>query len=125
MVADRVVFVALPLRLRPHLRDGVSSVSIGFHIEFLRLVACGSSRRPATPTMQLSRFRRVRICHSPTPLERLPRLTDLLGRPRLYIKRDDCTGLATAGNKTRKLEFPLGAATAENADTAELVTGDQ
>ena len=64
--------------------------------------------------MQLSRFRRVRTCHSPPQLEPLPRLTDLLGRPRLYIKRDDCTGLATAGNKTRKLEFLLVAATVEN-----------
>ena len=67
--------------------------------------------------MQLSRFPRVRICHRPTPLEPLPRLTKLLAGPRLYVKRDDCTGLATGGNKTRKLEFLLGEALAENADT--------
>jgi L-cysteate sulfo-lyase len=50
-------------------------------------------------------------------LEPLARLTELLAGPRLYIKRDDCTGLATGGNKTRKLEFLLGEALAENADT--------
>lgn len=66
--------------------------------------------------MQLSRFPRVRLCHSPTPLEPMERLSALLGGPRLFIKRDDCTGLATGGNKTRKLDFLMGAALAEGAD---------
>ena len=53
----------------------------------------------------LAGFKRVELCHQPTALEQMPRLTKLLGGPRLWIKRDDCTGLATGGNKTRKLEF--------------------
>ena len=67
--------------------------------------------------MPLSQFPRVRFCHGPTPLEPMERLTGLLGGPRLYIKRDDCTGLATGGNKVRKLEFLLGDALAQGADT--------
>ena len=45
--------------------------------------------------MLLSRYPRVRLGHFPTPLEPLERLTQHLGGPRLYIKRDDCTGLAS------------------------------
>ena len=44
-------------------------------------------------------------------------LTRLLGGPKLYVKRDDCTGLATGGNKTRKLDFLMGDALAQGADT--------
>ena len=46
----------------------------------------------------------------------MPRLSEALGGPRLWIKRDDCTGLATGGNKTRKLEFLMAAALEANAD---------
>ena len=53
----------------------------------------------------------------PTPLQPLQRLTRELGGPTIWIKRDDCTGLAVGGNKTRKLEFLIGAALAEAADT--------
>lgn len=53
---------------------------------------------------------RAPLGHLPTPLELLPRLSDELGGPRIWVKRDDCTGLATGGNKTRKLEYLLGAA---------------
>lgn len=67
--------------------------------------------------MLLSRFPRTRLAHLPTPLEPLPRLTELLGGPELWVKRDDCTGLATGGNKTRKLEFLMGDALALGADT--------
>lgn len=63
---------------------------------------------------------RVCLSHVPTPLEPLPRLTKLLGGPQLYIKRDDCSGLATGGNKARKLEFLLGEALAQQA--TEVVT---
>lgn len=66
--------------------------------------------------MHLARFPRVRLAHLPTPLERLPRLSEALGLD-LWIKRDDCTGLAGGGNKTRKLEFLLGDALAQGADT--------
>jgi len=64
---------------------------------------------------------RVPIAHLPTPLEPLPRLTAQLGGPELWIKRDDQTGLATGGNKTRKLEFLVADALAQEADT--LITG--
>ncbi len=70
--------------------------------------------------MHLARLPRVRLAHLPTPLEPMDRLSKALGGPRLWIKRDDCTGLATGGNKTRKLEFLVAAAIAEGADT--LVT---
>lgn len=56
----------------------------------------------------------------PTPLVELPRLSRALGGPRIWMKRDDQTGLATGGNKTRKLEYLLGEALAQEADT--LVT---
>jgi len=69
--------------------------------------------------MHLARFSRVRLAHLPTPLEPLPRLSEVLG-VEIWIKRDDCTGLAGGGNKTRKLEFLLGQAMIEGADT--LVT---
>ena len=67
--------------------------------------------------MQLARFPRAALAHLPTPLEPMPALSKHLGGPNLYIKRDDCTGLATGGNKTRKLEFLMGDALAEGADT--------
>ena len=69
--------------------------------------------------MHLARFPRVRLAHLPTPLEPAPRLSEALG-VEIWIKRDDCTGLAGGGNKTRKLEFLLGDALEQNADT--LVT---
>ena len=67
--------------------------------------------------MHLARFPRVRLVHAPTPLEPLSRLTEHLGGPALWVKRDDCTGLATGGNKTRKLEFLVGEALEQGADT--------
>jgi len=67
--------------------------------------------------MQLARFPRVRLCHRPTPLEPLPNLTRLLGGPELWVKRDDCTGLAGGGNKTRKLEFLVADALSKGAKT--------
>lgn len=69
--------------------------------------------------MHLARFPRVRLAHLPTPLEVAPRLSELLG-VEIWVKRDDCTGLAGGGNKTRKLEFLVGAALDDDCDT--LVT---
>ena len=66
--------------------------------------------------IDFDKFARVSLCHQPTPIEPMPRLSEHLGGPRIFIKRDDCTGLATGGNKTRKLEFLVGEALAENAD---------
>lgn len=60
---------------------------------------------------------RIKIAHLPTPVEALPRLSAALGGPRLLIKRDDLTGLAGGGNKTRKLEYLLADAQAHGART--------
>ncbi|MGH6944502.1 MAG: pyridoxal-phosphate dependent enzyme, partial [Geminicoccaceae bacterium] len=67
--------------------------------------------------MHLARFRRLRFAHLPTPLEPMANLTKLLGGPQLFVKRDDCTGLATGGNKARKLEFLIADALERGADT--------
>ena len=67
--------------------------------------------------MLLTQFPRIRLAHLPTPLEHMPRLTKHLGGPRLWIKRDDCTGLGTGGNKTRKLEFLMADAIELDSDT--------
>lgn len=66
--------------------------------------------------MNLSRFPRLRLAHLPTPLEPMPNLSEHLGGPRLWVKRDDCTGLSTGGNKTRKLEFLMADAQRLGAD---------
>jgi D-cysteine desulfhydrase family pyridoxal phosphate-dependent enzyme len=59
----------------------------------------------------------IRFAHLPTPIEELPRLGNHLGLSQLFIKRDDQTGLAFGGNKTRKLEYLLGDARAKGART--------
>ena len=66
--------------------------------------------------MHLARFPRLHFAHLPTPLEFLPRLTKELGGPEIWIKRDDCTGMSSGGNKTRKLEFLMAEAEAMGAD---------
>jgi len=60
---------------------------------------------------------RLRFAHLPTPVETLSRLSETLGGPSLLIKRDDQTGLAFGGNKTRKLEFLLAEARDHGAKT--------
>jgi L-cysteate sulfo-lyase len=67
--------------------------------------------------VHLARFPRLHFAHLPTPLEPMENLSRELGGPRLWIKRDDCTGLAGGGNKTRKLEFLLADAVAAGADS--------
>jgi L-cysteate sulfo-lyase len=64
---------------------------------------------------------RYHFAHLPTPIEQLPRLTEYLNGPRILIKRDDQTGLAFGGNKTRKLEFLIAEAREQGAKT--LITG--
>lgn len=64
---------------------------------------------------------RLRFAHLPTAVEALPRLSAVLGGPQLFIKRDDMTGLALGGNKTRKLEFLVAEAQAKGAKT--LISG--
>lgn len=77
-----------------------------------------------TPTVlqeKLARFPRVSLANLPTPLEPLPRLTTALGGPKLFVKRDDLTGLAFGGNKTRQLEFVMADALRHNPEV--FVTG--
>ncbi|MGZ8370201.1 MAG: D-cysteate sulfo-lyase [Caulobacteraceae bacterium] len=66
--------------------------------------------------MHLARFPRIKLANLPTPLEPCAQLGGELGLD-LWIKRDDCTGLAGGGNKTRKLEFLLAEALQQGADT--------
>lgn len=74
----------------------------------------------------LARQPRVALAHLPTPLEPLDGLARALGRgPRVFAKRDDCTGLALGGNKVRKLEYLIGEAQAEGADTLITTGGVQ
>ncbi|MFZ5882892.1 MAG: D-cysteine desulfhydrase family protein [Chloroflexota bacterium] len=64
---------------------------------------------------------RLHFAHLPTPIEELPRLSDHLAGPRILVKRDDQTGLAFGGNKTRKLEFLVAEALEQGART--LISG--
>ena len=66
---------------------------------------------------ELLRLEKTSLAHLPTPLEHLPRLSEALGGPTIYIKRDDQTGLAFGGNKTRKLEYLMADALQKGADT--------
>jgi len=68
-------------------------------------------------SVTLAGFPRVSLGHLPTPLEPMDRLSEILGGPRLWVKRDDCTGLSSGGNKTRKLEFLMADARQLGADT--------
>ena len=61
-------------------------------------------------------FPRMALSHLPTPLERLDHVSDAFGID-VWIKRDDCTGLAFGGNKSRQLEFYIGQALEQGADT--------
>jgi 1-aminocyclopropane-1-carboxylate deaminase/D-cysteine desulfhydrase-like pyridoxal-dependent ACC family enzyme len=72
----------------------------------------------STPQLRahVDRLPRYLLGHYPTPLEYCPRLTALLGGPKIYIKRDDCTGLAMGGNKTRHNEFLIADALRKGAD---------
>ena len=73
------------------------------------------------PLSGIEAYPRVRLGHAPTPLEAAPNLGAALGIE-LWIKRDDCTGLVLGGNKVRQLEFYLGEAERQRADTV-LITG--
>lgn len=66
--------------------------------------------------MHLEHLPRIALADLPTPIEELPRLSRELGGPRLWVKRDDQTGLATGGNKSRKLELLIAEALAQGAD---------
>src|SRR5262245_63196658 len=70
---------------------------------------------------RLSAFPRLGLAQLPTPLEPLRRLTEYLGGPRLWVKREDATGIGFGGNKLRKLDYVLPEALAIRADT--IVSG--
>ncbi len=72
-------------------------------------------------TASLARFRRLGFAHLPTPLEPMKQLTAHLRGPRLWVKREDCTGVGLGGNKLRKLDYVLHEAITSGADT--LVSG--
>lgn len=72
--------------------------------------------------MLTANYPSVDLAHTPTPLEHLPNLSEALQGAQIWIKRDDCTGLAMGGNKARQLEFYIGDALAKGADTL-LTTG--
>lgn len=84
-----------------------------YNAQVLRVLMCGPVTAPSSEEGSP-------VCHLPTPVEPLPRLSRALGGPELFIKRDDQTGLATGGNKARMLRFFLRDALAKGART--LVT---
>lgn len=63
-----------------------------------------------------SRFPQFALCPRPTPIEAMPRLSTELGGSKLFVNRDECTGLTAGGSKPRKREFLLGEALEKNAD---------
>lgn len=73
----------------------------------------------------LDELPRFPLAHLPTPLEFLPRFSQALGGPRVWIKRDDCTGLAFGGNKTRHGELLIADALRKGADTIVWGAGIQ
>src|SRR5258707_8312290 len=76
-------------------------------------------RRPLLD--RLAVFPRLGLANLPTPLEPMKRLTAHLGGPRLWVKREDATGLGFGGNKLRKLDYVLHEALSSGADT--IVSG--
>lgn len=66
---------------------------------------------------KIAQLPQVDIGHFPTPLEACPRLSEALGGPRIFIKREDCSGLAFGGNKVRQLTFTIGDGVNQGADT--------
>lgn len=75
--------------------------------------------------MLTDKFPRVILAHTPTPIEKLANLTHELGGPEIWVKRDDCTGLAFGGNKARQLEYYMGEAIRKGADTILITSAVQ
>ena len=75
--------------------------------------------------MRLTELPRICLGQLPTPLEEAKRLSDVLRGPRIFFKRDDLTGIGLGGNKVRKLEFIIGKALEEGADTLVVCGGFQ
>src|SRR5437016_6738661 len=85
------------------------------------LHSCNKIQAETEDRRRLMNISRLHFAHLPTPIEALPRLSETLGGSRLLIKRDDQTGLAFGGNKTRKLEFLVAEARDQGAKT--LISG--
>ncbi len=80
-----------------------------------------STTREFQKRKTMNQIPRLHFAHLPTPIEELPRFSDHLAGPRILVKRDDQTGLAFGGNKTRKLEFLVAEAQEQGAKT--LISG--
>ncbi len=74
---------------------------------------------------KIQKFPKLDLIHLPTPFKKLDNLTKELGGPNIFIKRDDMTGLAFGGNKSRKLEFIMQDVLAKKADTIVTWAGLQ
>jgi len=119
------------LRIKHYFFVSVFVIVSVYHIKGINLVTNATQTNdvemPISPEMEqslckdlsltLAKFPKVRLGHLPTPLEPMDRLSEILGGPRLWVKRDDCTGLSSGGNKTRKLEFLMADAQSKGADT--------
>ena len=119
------------LRIKHYFFLSVFVIVSVYHIKGINLVTNATQTNdvemPISPEMEqslckdlsltLAKFPKVRLGHLPTPLEPMDRLSEILGGPRLWVKRDDCTGLSSGGNKTRKLEFLMADAQSKGADT--------
>jgi len=75
--------------------------------------------------MLTAKFPRAILAHTPTPIEKLSRLSEKIGGPTIWVKRDDCTGLAFGGNKARQLEYYLGEAVRDKADIILITSAVQ
>jgi D-cysteine desulfhydrase family pyridoxal phosphate-dependent enzyme len=113
-IGIRVESLLLTLVMRKELPDNCRRISQNFS-------PAVKSRLKQTVQKSEMNIPRLNFAHLPTPTEALPRLSEALDGPRLLVKRDDQTGLAFGGNKTRKLEFLLAEARDQGANT--LITG--
>ncbi len=75
--------------------------------------------------MLTDKFPRAILAHTPTPIEHLKNLSRELGGPEIWVKRDDNTGLAFGGNKARQLEYYMGEAVEQGADTILITSAVQ
>lgn len=80
---------------------------------------------PEELLLRVDRLPRARLAHLPTPLEEVPRFAQSIGDARVFVKRDDCTGLLLGGNKARHNEFLLGDAVAQGCDMVVWGAGVQ
>lgn len=123
-----------PARRSPNRRSRHRSWALpAMGVAMLGLAACGGADATdleeespmADFDAAVARFDQEAIAHLPTPFEPMPSLGAELGGPRLFVKRDDQTGLAFGGNKARKLAFILADAVRQQSDTVITWAGVQ